>query len=107
MSKTTGDAQAVSGELSDVVATLGRLRSDVMSGKALGRKSKELIALGVAVAAGCETSIAYHVHNAIEAGAGRDEVVEAVGVALFAAGEPATLHVVKLLADLASDGRLG
>ncbi len=107
MSKSAGNEQAHPGSAADVVATLGRLRLDVMSARALDRKAKELIALGVAVAAGCETSIAYHVHNAIEAGAGRDEVVEAVGVALFAAGEPATLHVVKLLAEVASERARG
>jgi len=102
MSGISDSAKATQAELGDVIETLGRLRADLMGGRALDRRTKELVALGVAVSAGCETSIAYHVHNAIEAGAGRDEVVEAVGVALFAAGEPATLHVVKLLTELAS-----
>lgn len=87
--------------LGDVIGSLGRLRSDIMAPGVLGRKEKELVALGVSVASQCDTSIAYHVHNAMEAGATREEVVEAVGVALFAAGEPATVHVVHLLDDLA------
>jgi len=46
---------------------------------ALGRKSKELIAVGISVAQGCASCIQWHVEHAAEAGASRREVLEAVG----------------------------
>jgi len=41
-----------------------------------------LVALAVGVAVRCDGCIAYHVHDAL-AGATREEIVEAVGVAIF------------------------
>lgn len=74
------------------------LQSDV-----LGKKVKELIALATSVVTGCETSIAYHLHNALEAGSTREEMVEAVEVAVVTMGEPAAVHAARILRALDVD----
>lgn len=58
----------------------------------LSGRIKELIALAIAVAEGCDGCIAYHARAAARQGATREEVVEALGVALLMAGGPASVN---------------
>jgi AhpD family alkylhydroperoxidase len=67
---------------------------------ALDGKIKELIALAIAVAQRCESCIAYHVHDALKAGANRAEVLEALGVAVMMGGGPATMYACDALTAL-------
>ncbi len=93
---------------------IGKLRNDIpktMSGfgalhkgatqsGAIDTKTKELIALGIAVAVRCDGCIAFHVHDAIEAGAERQEILEAIGVAVLMGGGPALMYGAEALAAL-------
>ncbi len=66
-------------------------RSAVADG-ALSASVKEMIALAIAVAEGCEGCIAYHASGAARRGATEEEVAEALGVALLMRGGPASVH---------------
>jgi AhpD family alkylhydroperoxidase len=44
----------------------------------LSPKIKELISLGIAVTVRCDGCIAYHMHDALQAGASKLEIAEAV-----------------------------
>ena len=70
------------------------------SGKALDIKQKELINVGLAVAAQCEWCIAFHVEQAVTAGASRDEIVEAGFMAVIMHGGPAYMYMTPLLEAL-------
>ncbi|MBC6995122.1 carboxymuconolactone decarboxylase family protein [Lewinella lacunae] len=59
---------------------------------ALNAKTKELIALGVAIAVRCDGCIAFHVHDALQAGASRAEIMETIGVAVLMGGGPALMY---------------
>jgi AhpD family alkylhydroperoxidase len=59
---------------------------------ALDRKIKELMALAISVTHGCEDCIAHHVHDAIEAGATREEFADALGVAVLMGGGPGMIY---------------
>jgi len=67
---------------------------------ALDAKAKELIALGIAVAVRCESCIAFHVHDALTAGATRAEVLETLGVAVMMGGGPAAMYACDAFAAL-------
>ncbi|MFT6304451.1 MAG: AhpD family alkylhydroperoxidase [Candidatus Azotimanducaceae bacterium] len=54
----------------------------------LDAKTKELIALAIAVAAQCDGYIAFHTHDAMVAGASREEIMDAMGVAILMVGGP-------------------
>ncbi len=76
------------------------------SGKALDIRTKELINIGLAVAAQCEWCIAFHVEQAVKAGATRDEIVEAGFMAVIMHGGPAYMYMTPLfeaLDDFAPD----
>jgi AhpD family alkylhydroperoxidase len=59
---------------------------------ALPTKTKELIALSIGIAVHCDGCIAYHVHDALAAGATRDEIVETIGVAVMMGGGPSVVY---------------
>ena len=63
-------------------------------GAALSAKQKELINLGLSLAAQCEWCIAVHVKHAVHAGASRDEMVEAGFQAVLMHGGPALMYLV-------------
>jgi len=62
-----------------------------MADGVLPGRLKELIALAIAVAEGCDGCIAYHARAAALKGASESEVAEALGVALLMAGGPASV----------------
>ena len=59
---------------------------------ALERKIKELMALAISVTHGCDDCIAHHVHDAMEAGATREEFADTLGVAVLMGGGPAMIY---------------
>ncbi len=60
---------------------------------ALEAKTKEIISVALSVACRCEWCIAFHVKNALEAGASKDEIMEACFVAVIMCGGPALMYM--------------
>lgn len=94
--------------LQQLVAELGREAPGPMSGFArlhassvtdgeLEPKVKELMALAIAIAIHCEDCIAYHIHDALAAGASRQQIVETIGVAVMMGGGPAAVYGAQAL----------
>ncbi|HHB13183.1 MAG TPA: carboxymuconolactone decarboxylase family protein [Chromatiales bacterium] len=67
------------------------------AGRAIDLRMKELINVALAVAAQCEWCIAFHVEQAVAAGATRDEIVEAGFMAVIMHGGPAYMYMTPLL----------
>ncbi|MBP0482629.1 carboxymuconolactone decarboxylase family protein [Sagittula salina] len=65
--------------------------------RALPHKTKELIALGIAVGLRCEDCIISHVGACLRAGANREEVAEALGTAIQMSGGPGLMYAAKAL----------
>ncbi len=76
----------------DVYAGFGELSKAAFADGELDKKTKELIALAIAVVEGCDGCIASHAQAAARAGATRQEAAEAIGVAFLMQGGPATIH---------------
>jgi AhpD family alkylhydroperoxidase len=66
---------------------------------ALDTKTKELIGIGISVFCHCEYCIVAHVKSALEAGATREEIMEAAMVAVVFGGGPATAYASAVLVD--------
>lgn len=58
-------------------------------------KIKELTAVAIAVATGCEGCIGYHTRAAVRKGATPEEMAEMLAVALLMAGGPASVYAPK------------
>ena len=81
------------GQLSSTIGEIGKLSPDTIkgylalsgAGKQTGKldaKTRELIALAVAVSLRCDGCITVHTDAAAKAGAAREELAEALGVAI-------------------------
>ena len=64
---------------------------------ALSALTKELMALAISIVVRCDGRIAFHVHDAIEAGASEAEISEAVSVAVLMGGGPAVVYATQAL----------
>jgi AhpD family alkylhydroperoxidase len=82
---------------SDVMKAFSAIAQAASAPKALDRKMKELIALGIAVAVRCDDCIAFHVKAALENGASRDEVVETLGMAIYMGAGPSVMYATHAL----------
>jgi len=89
--------------LPGVKAVQDAQREEVYKDGALSRKVKRLMAIAVALRAGCTPCILGQTKLAVEAGATKEEVLEAVSVAIAMGGTPAlgwSWRVTKLLEEL-------
>jgi AhpD family alkylhydroperoxidase len=84
-------------EIPGAMMGFARLHKKAMEDGALSRKVKEMMALAISIVEGCEGCIAYHVHDAVEAGATRPELLEAVGVGLLMGGGPGSIYAAHAL----------
>lgn len=66
----------------------------------LDLKTKELITISLGVISGCEWCIILHVKKALDAGATREEILEAGYVAVLMGGGPALMHFIPMLKAL-------
>lgn len=64
---------------------------------ALDEKTKELIALGIAVSTRCESCIGFHVRSLVRLGTTRDEMVEAIAMIAYMGGGPSIAFGAKAL----------
>ncbi len=87
-------------ELPAPMSGFAALHKGALADGALSKKVKELITLGIGIAARCEGCIAYHTHGALKAGATRQEILEVIGVAIFMGGGPALIYGCEALSAL-------
>lgn len=84
-----GKMTAMKSRAPDIGKAFGPFFQSLMRDGALPTKSKELIAIGIAVATRCESCIYSHVEKALKHGASPAEIMEAAGVAVMMGGGPA------------------
>lgn len=68
----------------------------------LDLKTKELVALGIAVSTRCEPCVGFHVESLIELGATREEVADVLGMCVQMGGGPSLMYAAKALDAWAS-----
>ncbi len=87
-----GPAAALRKAIPEVYDGYRQLHSAVFRSGALDLKTKELIALAIAVSKECDGCIASHARGAARNGADEAEVAEALGVAIAMNGGPGTVY---------------
>jgi len=95
----------------DLSASIARLRKgipDTMKGfsamaaaatadGALDPKTKELIATAIGVSVRCDGCVAFHAKAAEKLGANREEMLEALGMAVYMGGGPSMVYAAQAL----------
>lgn len=67
------------------------------SDAALDEKTKELIAMGIAIALRCDGCIGFHTKSLIRVRATRQEFEEMLGVAIYMGGGPSLMYAAQAL----------
>jgi AhpD family alkylhydroperoxidase len=84
-------------EIPGPMTGFARLHRKSMADGALRSAEKEMMALAISIVVGCDGCIAYHVHDAVGAGATRAELLETVGVAVLMGGGPGSIYAAHAL----------
>jgi AhpD family alkylhydroperoxidase len=80
------------GDVPDVMKAFATIAQSALAPKALDGKTKELIALAIAVAVRCDDCIGFHVKAAVQQGASREEVAETLGMAIYMGAGPSVMY---------------
>ena len=81
-----------------VYAGYKELHDSALSAGALDARTKELIAMAIAIRKECDGCIAAHAHAAVQHGATPQEAAEAIGVTFLMNGGPATVYGARAFA---------
>jgi AhpD family alkylhydroperoxidase len=82
----------------DVMKSFGELGRAATANGVLDRKTKELIALALSVAARCDPCIGFHMQTLVKLGVTRQEVDETLGVATYMGGGPSLMYAASAVA---------
>ena len=97
MAETEAKIATFSKEIPQTAKGFASMGAAAKSNGALDEKSKEFIALGIAVATRCDSCIGFHIRSLIRLQASREEVCEALEMATFMGGGPSYAFSAKAL----------
>jgi AhpD family alkylhydroperoxidase len=80
-----------------VMGAFNKLSKEATKDGALDKKSKELIALAIAVAVRCDGCIGFHVKTLIQLGATKEEINEVCGMSVYMGGGPSLMYAAEAL----------
>lgn len=92
IAELTTQLRSLRGGTPDVMKAFAAMAQAATTAKALDGKTKELIALGIAVAVRCDDCVAFHVKAAAEQGASEQEVSETLGMAIYMGAGPSVMY---------------
>lgn len=81
----------------EVMKGFAALAQAALKADALDTKTKELIALAIAVATRCDGCIAFHTEAALKQGASRQEVLETMGMAIYMGAGPSVMYAAQAM----------
>ena len=102
LSELAPEGRALRELIPDVYKAFADLSKAAHAPGALTPVEKELIALGIAVAKGCDGCIASHARSLAMKGATENQVAEALGVCIQMLGGPGTVYGPRALAAFRS-----
>lgn len=84
--------------LPEVTSAFSQMARAATKDGALDKKTKELIALALGVAAHCDGCIGFHVEALVKLGATRAEVEETLGMGIYMGGGPSLMYAADAIA---------
>ena len=84
-------------EAPDTLRAFGEMGAAAQRTGALDEKTKELIALGIAISTRCESCIGFHVKSLVRLGTTRQELCEALEMIAYMGGGPSITYGAKAL----------
>ena len=97
MDETVAKIETLAGEIPEVAKTFNQMGAAAKRSGALDEKTKEIMALGFAIATRCDSCIGFHVKSLIRLGTTRAELCEALAMATYMGGGPSYAFSAKAL----------
>jgi len=104
--RISGDLLTLRANTPAVMQAFNDLGRAATADGALSRKTKELIALALGVAAHCGGCIGFHVQTLVKLGATRQEIEEALGVATYMGGGPSLMYAAEAVSAFEEFSRM-
>lgn len=79
----------------ETMKAFSALARAALAPQALDTKTKELLALAIAVAIRCDGCVAFHAEAAMRQGATRDEIMETMGMAIYMGAGPSVMYAAQ------------
>jgi AhpD family alkylhydroperoxidase len=93
----SGDLRSLRAGTPEVMKGFSALAQAALKADALDTRTKELIALAIAVATRCDGCVAFHAEAAMKQGASRQEVLETMGMAIYMGAGPSVMYAAQAL----------
>jgi AhpD family alkylhydroperoxidase len=90
--RISGDLKKLRNDIPDTMQAFSALAKAATRDGALDKKTKELIALAIGIAARCDGCIGFHTEALVRLGATRQEVEETLGMAVYMGGGPSLMY---------------
>jgi AhpD family alkylhydroperoxidase len=84
-------------EMPEVMAGFSALAQAATKDGALDKKTKELIAMALAVANHCPGCIGFHSQTLVKLNTSREELMETLGMAVYMGGGPSLMYAAEAL----------
>ena len=84
-------------EIPDVMAGFSAISQAATKDGVLDKKTKELIAIALAVAARCDGCIGFHSQTLVKLGVSREALLETLGMAIYMGGGPSLMYAAEAL----------
>ncbi len=97
MDDTIADIGTLYKEIPDTISGFNKMGAAAKKDGALSEKTKEIMALGIAIATRCDSCIGFHVKSLIRLGITREELCEALAMATYMGGGPSYAYSAKAL----------
>ena len=97
MDETVANVGVLAPEIPDTVRGFNMMGKAAKTSGALDEKTKEIMALGIAIVTRCDSCIGFHVKSLIRLGTTRAEFCEALAMATYMGGGPAYAFSAKAL----------
>ena len=96
--RISGNLRTLRKDIPEVMQGFSALAQAATRDGALDKKTKELIALALGVAARCDGCIGFHSEALVRLGATRQEVEEMLGMAVYMGGGPSLMYAADAIA---------
>ncbi len=97
MAETEANIATLNKEIPETVRGFGMMGKAAKTEGALAEKTKEFMALGIAIATRCDSCIGFHVRTLVRLGTTRAEFCEALAMATYMGGGPSYAFSAKAL----------
>ena len=95
--RITRNIKNLKGDIPEVMKGFYAMAGAATNDGALDKKTKEFIALAIAVATRCDGCIGFHSRALVQLGATKEEVEEVLGMAIYMGGGPSLMYAADAL----------